>query len=626
MRRKVFGGLLLALLLTLAGSAPTPEASSPQEAPAPNEDGEWACGTPQLRDWAVWAAQNLTRESPSEDKLRAMGKMDAEGNLLPDILNQQVTFWAFNWTNYTYYQTTATLKSISARSYVYVEDSNAGRVSQATANSIGSNFDGIYTTITSIFGSEPNPGIDGDSRITILVLDIRDGYTPGGSYISGYFDARNEYDMSNSNQREMFFMDLNPFNPNTNTTAFMGVLAHEFQHMIHWNLDPDEDTWVNEGASDLAYYLAGYGHLGGHVRRFLEKYDESLTQWSSTSADYGAAYMFLLYFWEKYGGNDAIRALVAEQANGIAGFNNVLAARGYSDRFRDLFNRWVVANYLDDTSIGSSPYLYAYNTLDLVESGANNITSFARPATQVWLLDLGSPVSSSYNASPWAANYHRFYVGTSAQGSTMYLSFDGYDSAGALSATLVKSTSTTFAAGSNTIQDMALNATRDFFTSVPGMGTAYQRVLLIPSMQGNPPPTIAGAIPYTFTASTTPPSLRVSPSSLPFLARFGGAAAGPLSLLVEELGGGSLAWSAAKPPADTWLTFSPSSGGSMPATISVTANPSGLITGTYTSAITVVAAASGTLNSPQIVTVTLKVGAISDLHLPNIMRGYGGGW
>ncbi len=30
------------------------------------------------------------------------------------------------------------------------------------------------------------------------------------------------------------------------------VLAHEFQHMIHWYRDRNEESWMNEGFSELA--------------------------------------------------------------------------------------------------------------------------------------------------------------------------------------------------------------------------------------------------------------------------------------------------------------------------------------------------------------------------------------
>jgi hypothetical protein len=48
--------------------------------------------------------------------------------------------------------------------------------------------------------------------------------------------------------------DSAPARPN----LYEGVFAHEYQHLIHSDYDPDEVNWVNEGMSDLAEILTGY--------------------------------------------------------------------------------------------------------------------------------------------------------------------------------------------------------------------------------------------------------------------------------------------------------------------------------------------------------------------------------
>jgi hypothetical protein len=40
------------------------------------------------------------------------------------------------------------------------------------------------------------------------------------------------------------------------------VLAHEFQHMIHWSRDRNEENWMNEGFSELAALLNGFYSSG----------------------------------------------------------------------------------------------------------------------------------------------------------------------------------------------------------------------------------------------------------------------------------------------------------------------------------------------------------------------------
>ncbi len=101
----------------------------------------------------------------------------------------------------------------------------------------------------------------------------------------------------------------------------------------------------------------------------------------------------------------------------------------------------------------------------------------------------------------------------------------------------------------------------------------------------------------------TPPTLRVTPSTLGFSAVAGGPAPSATTLSIARLGGsGELAWSANVDAG--WLTASPRSG-STPASTTVSANPSGLPEGRYTAS--VVVTASDAAVAPVTVPVTLNV-------------------
>ena len=48
------------------------------------------------------------------------------------------------------------------------------------------------------------------------------------------------------------------------------ILAHEFQHLIHWDEDPWEDHWINEGCADFAIFScfgASAGSVVSHTMR-----------------------------------------------------------------------------------------------------------------------------------------------------------------------------------------------------------------------------------------------------------------------------------------------------------------------------------------------------------------------
>lgn len=105
-------------------------------------------------------------------------------------------------------------------------------------------------------------------------------------------------------------------------------------------------------------------------------------------------------------------------------------------------------------------------------------------------------------------------------------------------------------------------------------------------------------------SSTAPasPILAVSPTALSFSATQGGANPAAKTLSISNAGGGTLSWTAAS--STNWLSVSPSSG-SGAATLTVSANSSGLAAGTYNGTIT--AAASGAQGSPVAVPVTLAI-------------------
>ena len=115
-------------------------------------------------------------------------------------------------------------------------------------------------------------------------------------------------------------------------------------HMIHFNMDVNEFTWLNEGCSDLAV-LKCYGYTGtlqGHVNQFELNPDNDLTEWEQQVYDYGNSFAFIEYLDEHYGGSPFTTALVAEPGDNRQGVTDTLAARGFSDTFTDVFLNWTV--------------------------------------------------------------------------------------------------------------------------------------------------------------------------------------------------------------------------------------------------------------------------------------------
>lgn len=217
-----------------------------------------------------------------------------------------------------------------------------------------------YPTNREFFGSEWNPGVDGDPRLYIL-------FARGlGFNLLGYYSSDDEYSKlanENSNEKEIFFINADNTSPSDPDLA--STLAHEFQHMIHWAQDINEETWMNEGASMLAEALNDVPP-DSYAEDFTNDPDLQLTAWDGDDSlpHYGAGYLFWAYFLDRFG-EETTKALVAEDANGMAAVDNVLAATGQTDldtseplTAEELFADWVIANYINDADFDQGQFGY----------------------------------------------------------------------------------------------------------------------------------------------------------------------------------------------------------------------------------------------------------------------------
>ncbi len=273
-------------------------------------------------------------------------------------------FWVQDTDTSAHFQVSATLRYITPHSYFWVADGI--EASDKDIAALMNTFeDKIYPTDREFFGSEWMPGVDNDPHIYVL-------FARGiGLSTAGYFSAPDEYNplvSPYSNAHEMFVFNADGQELTDEYTY--SVLAHEFQHMIHWNLDRNESTWLNEGFSEVATFLNGYT-VGGVDLSFAQKPDLSLTDWTSltndpsvTSAHYGEAFLFLTYFLDRFG-EDASRALVQDQENSLTSVDDVLhkmdavdKQTGQSITADDVVMDWMAALYLHDGSIGDGRYTY----------------------------------------------------------------------------------------------------------------------------------------------------------------------------------------------------------------------------------------------------------------------------
>lgn len=278
----------------------------------------------------------------------------------PYEVGDSETFWTKNIVENKFERTKAVVKAVGKHCYIFLEEGK--NISAAAIEKVRKNFDEIiYPTNTANFGSEWKPGIDGDERITLLMFDIKDGYNGSGGYVGGYFYAIDSYlqeklpEHIKSNEREMFYLDINPSDPASD--RYNSTIAHEFQHMIHFNQDSSEYTWVNEACSQIAPYLCGFGHAS-QVSAFMRTPDNSLTAWAKDQlvANYGQVYLWNYYILthcvneKREVKNDFFRKLVASKKQGVAGYVEALGELKHD--FTNSFARFCITNFINDARLG----------------------------------------------------------------------------------------------------------------------------------------------------------------------------------------------------------------------------------------------------------------------------------
>jgi len=157
---------------------------------------------------------------------------------------------------------------------------------------------------------------------------------------------------------------------------YEGVFAHEYQHLLEFWASPGEATWINEGLSDYAISVTGYGFpertieefaWDGHIQTFLGwrtvvtpnnlipqpngGAENSLTIWEDqgnleTLADYGAAWQFMEFLNQRYG-PAFMTALHNQDGNGLEGLQVVLDQFVTGTTTRQLIHEWAAMVAVD---------------------------------------------------------------------------------------------------------------------------------------------------------------------------------------------------------------------------------------------------------------------------------------
>ena len=307
------------------------------------------------------------------------------------VLGEKRTFKVLNSTG-GFDDVTAVARHVGTHGVLYVDESApAGGLTDADLADFAARFDGvIHATVTQLYGSPSD--LDGNQRVVVLFTPVVNRFTPRGSsgFVGGFFFGLDLLpDRANSNGGEIFYAlvpdeDAQFSDARTKDQVLAvvpAILAHEFQHMVHFNervlergAASTEALWLSEGLATMAeesvaraYQAVGdaasvelfrSGNLQ-RARKYLANPAASLivTTGQGSLEERGAGWLHVLYLAHRFG--DAILGELTRTT--LTGTSNVTQHTGVA--WDDLTADWWSALYLD--GIGPEDGRLEYPDLDL---------------------------------------------------------------------------------------------------------------------------------------------------------------------------------------------------------------------------------------------------------------------
>lgn len=258
--------------------------------------------------------------------------------------------------------------------------------SQADFATLAGEFDdAIHGTVTSVFG--PEPDLDGNDRVAVLLTPAVNRLTQRGAdgSVAGFFFTGDLLSPSGSPPvGEVLYalvpdpqgLHSDPVHREDIIGRIPAVLAHELQHLVHFNsrvlvggATSTEALWLSEALAHMAEDLV-YEHYAARgmttqadayrawnmdrARGYLASTgDHSLTvaSGSGSLAERGAGWLFARYLADHFGGSRVLTDITQGAQTGI---ENVVQATG--EPWSRTFSDWTVALALDDLSVGPSRF------------------------------------------------------------------------------------------------------------------------------------------------------------------------------------------------------------------------------------------------------------------------------
>ncbi len=284
----------------------------------------------------------------------------------------------------TFDEVRARARLVSDQAVLYVDDTApGGGFTDAELGRFARTFDDvIHPTVTGAFGVPSD--LDGNERVAILFTPAVNKLTPASSdgFVGGFFYGGDLLNRGGSNRGEIFyaivpdsvgqFSDARP--RDVVLRVVPAILAHEFQHMVHFNermlvrkAESTEALWLSEGLAQMAEELVAraFEELGDVVkaedyrsgnraraRRYLSDPAAAsliVATGQGSLEERGAGWLHVLYLWDRGGDRDVLGLLTRST---LSGTTNVASVMGVS--WREIYSDWTAALYADYS--GSYPF------------------------------------------------------------------------------------------------------------------------------------------------------------------------------------------------------------------------------------------------------------------------------
>jgi len=380
---------------------------------APSQNEPVFCGTDAMSRVDVAQALDNTRRLAPDVYQRIMASAKDQGARISSAAQgTEHDFINYNYDKNRFQTTHAVLRVVGTSFRLWIDVQDTLRIGADVVAQLSAGLD----TLTGTNSRDPNKGIlqntedvyglpslnqySGDLITDFLMLDIKDG-SQGGGNILGFFSPTDQLDplvQPISNGMNLLYIDSQE-GLLGGTSRLLSTIAHEFQHLIHYNRKRNSLTFLNEGCSEESSILSGYSdrrddsYLKNTNVNFF-RWTNDLSQSDDLLADYTRAMTWMHYLAEQYG-EKFLYEFTGAKTDSMARVDEALAKIGRTDvDWRETLKNFAVANYVQ-TNSEDARYGYHFRVAS------------ARART-VNYLQKDYPASEAVDLQPYGAAYYLY--------------------------------------------------------------------------------------------------------------------------------------------------------------------------------------------------------------------------